>query len=452
MDLVIEKLIYGGDGLARLPADDHRRGKAVFVPFVLETEKVAAALIEEKAGFARARVEKIIEASPQRIEPRCPYFERCGGCHYQHTIYEHQLAVKAAILEENFRRLAKLERLPELQVHSSPPWEYRNRARLQVLTASEFVLGYYRHASKAVLPVEQCPISSPLVNRAIRAVWQLGRERRTAVAIREMAFFADADDAEMLVELSCTPDLNLAELERWAEELKARLSAQHSVESATTPSRQAPQPELAGVVAFPVRPERATPSTNPVKPLAVVGAGGLAYRTRLATFRVSAGSFFQVNRFLVDSLVALVTGGLSGELALDLYAGVGLFSSALATSFRHIVAVESAPGSTEDLKGNSPPNVRAVRSRVDEYLAGKGAKVRPDLVVVDPPRAGLGERVARALAKMDAPRLIYVSCDPATLARDLVQLCAGGYRVEQTHLVDLFPQTFHLESVLHLAR
>jgi 23S rRNA (uracil1939-C5)-methyltransferase len=167
---------------------------------------------------------------------------------------------------------------------------------------------------------------------------------------------------------------------------------------------------------------------------------------------VSGGSFFQVNRFLVDELVSLVTANRSGELAIDLYAGVGLFTAALGKAFGHIVAVESSHGAAADLPYNSGPNVKTARATVDQYLAGKGNKLRPDLIVVDPPRAGLGDRVARSLGKMDARRLTYISCDPATLARDLVALIAEGFRVEQVHLVDLFPQTFHIESVVQLVR
>jgi 23S rRNA (uracil1939-C5)-methyltransferase len=184
----------------------------------------------------------------------------------------------------------------------------------------------------------------------------------------------------------------------------------------------------------------------------ILGPGEFLYRTKTGRLRVSAGSFFQVNRFLVDDLVNIVTGGRSGGVALDLYAGVGLFTVALAASFGHIVAVESSHGSAKDLKYNSPRNVKTVRSTVDEYLAGKAEKVRAELVVVDPPRAGLGDRVARGLVKLGAPRLIYVSCDPATLARDLSTLTAGGYRVERAHLVDLFPQTYHIETVVEFVR
>ena len=176
------------------------------------------------------------------------------------------------------------------------------------------------------------------------------------------------------------------------------------------------------------------------------------YRTNSASFRVSGGSFFQINRYLIDKLVSLVTNNRSGELALDLYAGVGLFTPSLAASFRHTFAVESSQSSTADLKYNVPPGVKAVRSTVDEFLSTKGAKLRPDLVVVDPPRAALGERVVGNLIKLAAPRLTYVSCDPATLARDMIHLLAGGYRVEQVHLVDLFPQTYHIESIVQLIR
>ena len=175
MLLTIEKLIYGGDGLSRLPADASGRGKAVFVPFVLAGEKIDATLTEQKPGFARASADKILEPSPNRIEPACQYFSRCGGCHYQHTSYEHQLEIKKEILRETLRRTAKLELPEDIQVHPSPPWNYRNRSRLQVRVDSDFAAGYFKLASHELLPVEECPISSPLINRGIAALWKSGR-------------------------------------------------------------------------------------------------------------------------------------------------------------------------------------------------------------------------------------------------------------------------------------
>jgi 23S rRNA (uracil1939-C5)-methyltransferase len=444
--LNIEKLIYGGDGLARLPVDapdnkDGGRGKAVFVPFVLAGEKIEAALTEQKPGFARAHANAIVEPSPLRIPPPCPYFSHCGGCHYQHTGYEHQLEIKKEILLENLRRIAKLDLQCEIQVHPSPPWNYRNRSRLQVRSRPEFSAGYFRHASHEVQPVENCPISSPLINRGITALWQLGRAGKIVEGVREIEFFANADDSRLLVELLCAPEARRAAVRVYAEELSAAML------------------EISGVVAL------REPQKGLLEPLVTVGASELTYQTMAASYRVSAGSFFQTNRFLIDELVGIVTHGRTGELALDLYGGAGLFSTALAGSFRHIVSVESSQTAANDLKYNLPVNAKAVHAATEPYLATRGNKgqagngaslppmlPKPDLIIVDPPRGGLGDRVARSLTGLEPPRITYVSCDPATLARDLLPLQAAGYRVEQVHLVDLFPQTYHLESVVQLIR
>ena len=441
MLLNIEKLIYGGDGLARLPADERGRGKAVFVPLVLAGEKIEAVLTEEKPGFARARATAIVESSLHRVEAPCPHFGRCGGCHYQHASYDHQLEIKKDILLENLRRIAKLELQREIQAHPSPPWNYRNRSRLQVHTRPEFAAGYFKLSSHQLLPVEECPISSPLVNLGIAALWQAGRAGKAVDGVREVEFFANETDTRLLVEFLCAPEARRAAVRVWAEELCAAM------------------PEIAGVVAF------REPQKGVREPLVTVGASDLMYQTKMGAYRISAGAFFQTNRFLIDELVEIVTAGRSGELALDLYAGVGLFSTALACNHRHIVSVESSQTAASDLQYNLPGSGKAVHSATEQYLAELGDKGRvgqdavlpqlrhqPDMVVVDPPRSGLGDRVARLLASAGAPRVTYVSCDPATLARDLVPLQAAGYGVEQVHLIDLFPQTYHLESVVQLVR
>ena len=433
MLLNIEKLIYGGDGLARLPAaspgnKDHSRGKAVFVPFVLAGENIEAALTEEKPGFARARAEKIVEPSAHRVVPLCPHFGSCGGCHYQHANYEPQLEVKKEILRENLRRMAKIELECEIQVHPSPPWNYRNRSRLQVRARPEFAAGYYKFASHELLPVEECPISSPLINRGIAALWNAGRAGQVVEGVREVEFFANADDTKLLIEILCAPEARRATVREWIEELCASM------------------PEIAGVVAF------REPQKGVQERLVAAGASELTYQTKKAAYRVSAGAFFQTNRFLTDELVDVVTAGRSGELAIDLYAGVGLFSTALACDIRHIVSVEMSQISSNDLRYNLPANGKAVQATAEQYLTKAVSTGKPDLIIVDPPRGGLGDTTARAMANMAAPRVTYVSCDPATLARDLVPLKAAGYRVEELYLVDLFPQTYHLETVAHLIR
>jgi len=431
LNLTIEKLIYGGDGLARLPADDHGRGKAVFVPYVLEGERIDARVTDEKPGFARAQAETILQPSPNRIEPHCPYFLRCGGCHYQHATYEHQLQTKASILRENLARIARMELDVPLQVHASPPWNYRNRTRMQVRMEGEFVLGYYRHNSHFVLPVEECPISSPLINRAISVLWKLGRDEKITTDLREIEFFADAADQRLLLELYFRGEWPEKQFTALADALRAEM------------------PEIAGVIAFRSPVSMHAPSV-PVPAEFIVADRHITYETQAAFYRVSAGAFFQTNRHMIDELVSAVTTGISGNTALELYAGVGLFASVLKRNFERVIAVESSPLSFSDLQYNSPANVKAVRATTDQYL--ERSKTRADLVVVDPPRGGLGKTVAMKLAQLGPRHLTYVSCDPATLARDLIALKEAGYRFEQAHLLDLFPQTFHIETVLRLVR
>jgi 23S rRNA (uracil1939-C5)-methyltransferase len=436
LQLTIEKLVYGGDGLARLPADHRGSGKAVFVPFVLPGETVEAELIEQHPGFARAQVKTIVTPSPARIAGECPYFAACGGCHYQHAPYEQQLAIKAAILRENLRRIAKLELPSDLQVHPSPAWHYRNRTRLGLRAEGQFVLGYRRFGAEALLAVEQCPISSPLINRALQAMWEAGRAGQVNPEIRETEIFANADDSRLMVTLYVTHDAigKVQGLRSLARLLQEKV------------------PEVLTVAALSERALVASEPTKEVRATAVLGPANLKYSVDGTNLQVTSGAFFQTNRHLVPALTKLVTEGRRGRVALDLYAGVGLFSVTLAREFDHVVAVEGSPTSFSDLRYNAPAKVKAVRATVQTFLEDGGRGLRPDLIVVDPPRAGLGERVAKALAAKQSPHMVYVSCDPATLARDLKILLAAGYSVRRAHLVDMFPQTYHLESVVELVR
>ncbi|HZU23103.1 MAG TPA: 23S rRNA (uracil(1939)-C(5))-methyltransferase RlmD [Terriglobales bacterium] len=427
MLLTIEKLVYGGDGLARGPE------KAIFVPFVLEGEQVEAEIIEERPGFARAELREIIAPSRNRLAHTCPYFARCGGCHYQHTGYEHQLEIKAAILRETLRRTGKLDWTGELTLHPSPPWNYRNRTRMRIMHEPTFSLAYFRFGSHQPLAVAECPISSPLINRAIAALNTLCETPEHAA---EMEFFAGADDRQLMIELYCTEPPARDAVERWHTKLRQAL------------------PEVASVAAFAApAAHKACAQPLPRKLIAHSGEPALACNAAGHEYRVSAGSFFQTNRHMTGELIRLATADRAGSAALDLYAGVGLFTLPLAQTFERVLAVESSPFSAADLRRNVPANVRAIEQPVERFLAAPQAKkLRADFVIVDPPRAGLGERTALQLAALNPPHITYVSCDPATLARDLRVLLAAGYSAQQVHLVDLFPQTFHLETVVHLAR
>jgi 23S rRNA (uracil1939-C5)-methyltransferase len=433
MLLSIEKLIYGGDGLARTPAGADGRSMAVFVPFVMPGERVEAEIAPGKAGFARGSVTQLVEPSAARLAARCPYFQQCGGCHYQHIPYEQQLEFKAGILRETLQRVAKIELREEIHLHASPPWSYRNRTRLQVRTVPDFALAYFRFGSHELLPVRECPISSPLIQRVMVRLVELGGCECPA-EVEEIEFFADAADERLLASAFCARGANRDDLLRWGPMLQREL------------------PAIAGVSFFPSRRRSEDEAPADMKPLAQLGDPAIRYRVKATDYRVSAGAFFQVNRHLVNELVSVVTSNASGDTALDLYAGVGLFSGVLARNFHHIFAVEASLTSYSDLVQNGPANVKAVGTRTEDYLRSRPVRTRPELVVIDPPRTGAGKVVTRWLVELGAPGIRYVSCDPATLARDLAPLLASGYRIEEAHLFDLFPQTFHIETVMLLAR
>lgn len=423
MNLTIEKLIYGGDGLAR-----NSEGKTVFVPLVLPGEEVTAAVEEEKPGFSRASVETLVTPSEKRIQPGCAYFGNCGGCHYQHTGYENQLEIKRAILRETFQRTGKFEWKDEIVTHAGNPWNYRNRTRMKLQTRPDFAIGYRRFASHQLLPVEKCPISSPAINRMLYHLWELGREQRVPQGIGEIEFFANHDDSELLLEIHGAPPIT--ELQEFFRDLQIRV------------------PELKGVSAFTLAGPNS--QTQP-ESKQTVGQNFVTYRTAEREFRVSAGSFFQTNRFLVDELARSAISGLSGRMALDLYAGVGLFASYLCKRFHQVFAVESSPISAGDLQANAPKNVTVLRATTEAFLQ-KSLNLNPDVVIADPPRAGIGEATTKLLAALRVSRIVYLSCDPTTLARDLRLLLDFGYRIEQVDLIDLFPQTFHIESMVRLVR
>lgn len=446
MELKIEKLIYGGDGLGRVPASDPQRGgKAIFVPFTILGETVTATITEEKPGFARARLGQVVEASGERTQPGCPYFGSCGGCQYQHMSYDAQLRAKAEILRETIQRTAKITP-PEVTVHPSPPWNYRNRTRMRVRVPSAtlqshssggvqgFAVGYNKFASHELLPVRECPISSPLINLAISLMWKLGDSGRVPANVVEVEYFVNAEDTELLLEVTLADE-------------RTRPSLRKVMEFANAFRGELPQ--CVGVVPFAQSGKSVTRlDVTPAQQLSF-GRDSLFYRTAHMQYQVGGGSFFQTNRYLVDTIVALTTQSLTGEHALDLYSGVGLFALALSQVFEKVTAVEVAPFSFHDLKANSLSNMHSRRIGVDQFLIE--SESRFDYIIVDPPRGGIGEASTKLLAELGAPKITYVSCDPATLARDLKILYAHGYRMHSLHLLDMFPQTFHIETIVQLS-
>jgi 23S rRNA (uracil1939-C5)-methyltransferase len=427
MEITIEKLIYGGEGLA------HHDGSTVFVPFVLPAEKVSAATVEQKKKFIRARMERLLDPSPERAAARCPHFAVCGGCDYQHIPYELQLRYKTEILRETLRRIGRVEWTGEIAAHASPPWAYRNRAQWKVRPLGEdgaggMGIGYFRANSTALCVVEDCSILSPLLLKSLLALRAAAAGGMLPRELREIEAFAGANDSKLLV--TATFAGFPARAQEFADKLRATL------------------PETESLLFHDPTRER----------MELDGPGSVETEAAGLTYRVGHFSFFQVNRFLADELVrTVVEGEPEGRLALDLFAGVGLFSMPLAKRFARVVAVEANPAAARDLEANTSGKVarsgRAIEVRaadVEQFLAKY--KEKPGLVLLDPPRAGLTPGTIKHLARVAPARITYISCDPPTLARDLAAFLKSGYEISAVHLFDLFPQTFHMEAVVGLRR
>lgn len=430
MELTIEKLVYGGDGLARAA----ERATTIFVPYVLPGERVEAAVLEERPGFARARLERVVQASPLRTQPPCPYFGMCGGCHYQHTGYDEQLRLKSDILRETLRRTAKIDLDIEIQTHASEPLNYRNRTRFHLRHKPAFSIGYFRHGSHELLPVRECPISSPLINRALAQLWIDGESGQIPAQVNQIEVFADAADERLMLELY----------------LRSGNGSREALLTAAPHFAQT-NPVVYGISSFNLAEPRSRVAT-PVRSELLWGKKAIEYQVGNESYGVSAGAFFQTNRHLAARMVELAVGERRGRLALDLYSGVGLFTVPLARRFERVIAVESSPISAGDLRANAPANIKVSSQSTEGYLTSVAVTLKPELVTVDPPRAGLGSIVCTQLSKLSAPEIVYVSCDPATLARDLKQLTSDGWKISTMHLIDLFPQTFHIETVTVLRR
>lgn len=396
----IERLVYGGDGLAR------RDGKTVFVPQTLPGERVRIEIVERHESYDRGRLVALEVPSPRRIAPACEYFGRCGGCQWQHAPADYQAELKLEILRETLRRTGGLEWSAPVALHAGPAWAYRNRARLRVSGAPEVPrLAYFARDSHTLVPLNHCPIAAPAVENAIAALAALPPP---PPGVREIEIMADAAGAKLCLNLEA--------------EKAGTLVRAYASEAG----------EMAGAA-----------------------GEGIEYAAGGRDYWVGRGAFFQANRFLLEELIAAVTApAAAAGRAVDLFSGVGLFALPLAERFANVSAVENHPAAVASLRRNAAglAQLRVHDLAAEEFMARWSGPL--DLLVADPPRAGLGRKLVAAIAAARPRELRYLSCDPATLARDLKQLLAAApYRLDALHLFDLFPQTFHIETlaVLQLA-
>jgi 23S rRNA (uracil1939-C5)-methyltransferase len=396
--LRLEGMAYGGDAFGRDVA-----GRMVFVPFALPGERVTVEVLETHARWCRARLVEVLEPSPDRVPPRCRHFGACGGCHYQHVRPVAQPSIKQAILRAQLERLGGVRDPTMLPAVSSPSaWNYRNH--IQFTQALDGRLGFQASHSHQTLPIEECLLPEP----TIASLWP-ALQLEHLPGLERVALRCSGDEVQIIFHASEAPDVEL--------HTDVRASAVWISPSGTH--------DLAG-------------------------ASALVFTVQGQPFRVHAASFFQVNSSLIPALVDLVLEGLqvcSGQTVFDLYAGVGLFSAFIAERGAQVWAVEQSPSAGDDFALNLSrfEGVSLYQASVEQAMPALPA--HPNAVVVDPPRVGLGREGMAALIGHAPARLVYVSCDPSTLARDGRMLVNAGYRLEQITPVDLFPQTFHVESV-----
>ena len=410
--LKFDKLVYGGDCLGRLPD-----GRAVFVPFVLPFETAEIVITESKERFARGEVVRLLEQSPQRIQVPCPYFGVCGGCHYQHLDYAQQLKLKKELVVDQLQRIGKFSDLPPIEITPSPlPFGYRNQAQFHPVNSQDAAsgLGFKKVNSNEVIPIARCLLIPDDLNELLTQIML-----EPDSGINRLAMRIDSDDELMLVfegESDEPPELNI----------ELPISSAYLSQSGQ--------------------------SFN------LSGNDALVYNILDKDFLVSPESFFQVNLPVAEEMLRHVLSLVKNQQnlnILELYSGVGLFTRFLAPNASQLIAIESSPSACFDFVSNLDEfdNVSLYEGTVEEILPGLIDQIHPvNMVLLDPPRAGLNARARQALIDLAPDQIIYISCDPSTLARDLKHLVEADYNLQSLRAFDMFPQTAHIETMIGLQR
>jgi 23S rRNA (uracil1939-C5)-methyltransferase len=444
-ELVPQKLVYGGSALG------HHDGHPVLVPYALPGERVEAEPVRQAKGMVHARLLQVLTPAPERVTPACPYFGRCGGCHYQHLTASDQLEAKREILRETLRRIGHIDWTGEIALHAAEPWHYRNQVQLKLGRGEngEMALGFFEADSHRLVPIETCRIASPRLNAVLRQLNESAWPVRLA-GYSGLDLLVDDRDEEVLVTLRG----GNGDIGNVASELLACVPGVAGL-AIEPDSHGRARADAQG--RDPGSDEHPLPSKTAAGEARAFGQKSLSYRVGEFQYEISSGSFFQASRFLLSEFVEAVTScPANGRgLALDVYAGVGLFTLPLARGFAQVVGVEANSVASSDLARMAGAlgltNVRAVTRRAADFLR-RYAQAAPDFVVLDPPRSGAEGETLRRLAEIGPGRIHYASCQPPTLARDLAFLVRHGYRLESIDLFDLFPQTFHIEALAKLSR
>ncbi len=451
LSLDIDDLAFGGEGVGRVD------GYVVFVPGALPGDRVRVRLVQARGRYGRGLVQEVERPSPDRVEPPCPYFGRCGGCRLQHLAYPAQLAWKTKQVADVLARLGGVQGYELRPIVGAPEiWGYRNKMEFTLApgpaagagSGPAAVVGLHQaDRYDVVLDVERCLIQSERMNALLAEARAFFAERRLPAyeqeggegLLRFLVLREGRQTGEGMVNV-VTASPAVSEVAPLAERLAVRV------------------PGTASVV-MNVNPRKASVAQG-VEEHLLGGRDHVRERIGGLTFQVSASSFFQTNTVQAERLFQLVVDAaeLRGdETVLDLYSGTGAISLLLARRCRHVYGIEVAPAAVEDAgrnaRANGIDNCTFLAGEVRFVLPGVLARgVRAEVVVADPPRAGFHPRALSALVALAPARVVYVSCNPSTLARDLGELVRGGYRLGWVQPVDMFPHTPHIEAVARLDR
>ena len=402
--ITITKNVYGGEGMGRL-----EDGRSVFVPYVLPGEEVKIEVVTSKKRFAKGLPVQWLSQSEERIQPPCPYFGECGGCHYQFLTYRDQVDLKQEILEDQFSRLGGIDEVPLRVIEiSEKEFHYRNTIRLHA--AQDGQLGYLRHNTRELVPIEDCMLAKGNLKRFLKQFALLPEMEINSIQFRwddddEILILIDSDDI-------VPPEISI---------------------------------DFSGSIVH----------HSPAGDLVLAGDGTQLFRVNEVPFVVSARSFFQANTFIAERMVEFMGSRLpeaDAGVLMDLYSGVGLFSRFFADRFSRCIGIEGSPDAVGDYAENldSFEHVEVYEGGVEDLLPS--LDIVPDVVIMDPPRAGVDATVVDWLAEKEVPLVVYVSCDPSTLARDVKRLIQQGYQLDEVAMFDQFPQTYHIETISILTR
>lgn len=405
VDITFERMAHGGAALGRAVDD----GRIVFTDYAMPGDHASVRITDVRKRWARGEIVEISEPASERIEPPCPHFgpHACGGCQWQHAAYEAQLRYKAEVVRDQLQRIGGFDAPPVQDcIGMDGPWHYRNHVELQL--AENGALGFIRADGDGIEPIETCLIMNEVVHELFEQV------ESVFPGVNRVGLRGSTRTGDGMIVLNTEEDL---------------------------------VPEIAVDIPVSVVLALRDGSTS-----TLVGSPYIYEEVAGRRWRISATSFFQTNTEMADRLVEVVRDFarplLGIEMVVDAYAGVGLLGISLAPEVARVILIEENAEAVEDAAvngeglGNTSPYVERAEVAIPQWEAET-----PDLVILDPPREGCARTVLNALGRLHVPRLIYVSCDPAIMARDLKRLCEKGYTLEAVQPLDMFPQTYHIESV-----